>query len=1144
MTTNKVNEALVRRAPESTEALLELLFDGLEWPRPANMEIEDIPLLDWSPDELHLDPEQIARLTKIQQLPSLTAKQPFGVFILSFDGGRLPLGAVRRVVNRLVRKKRARGKSAKSLWDMNDLIFFCQSSNGVGTLHVVAFRDTDSVPVMKVITWDTQATDSRIDLIANQNLPALCWPDVGALDPDVWRDQWTNAFTASYREGIRSSAALAAKMADVAKVVRDEVLALYSVETKDGPLRQLFDEVKKNLRADLTPESFADMYAQTMVYGLLTARITHPEDFEADALNSVLKFENPFLDALYSSFRRKGDQAFDVDEFGLHDLAEVLARANMDQVLADFGAAERKDDPVVFFYEEFLDRYDPAQRKELGTYYTPIPVVRFMVRAVDEIIKTEFGLPLGVADQTTWGEYSKAHGIKIPEGLKAGDKVIRMIDPATGTGTFLLEWIRQAEANLRAAGEHSPEAMKAVIEQMDAFEISLSSYAVAHLKTSLELAPSLRADTQLGIRLTDTLAGKAPSQMSLLADDPISREGQQAEAVKFEQRHSAVIGNPPYMRTSRDVGGGWLVHSTTGEAPLFDEYLDRALKKTAFGHTRSLFNLYTYFWRFAHWKAFEQGNGPAVIAFITASSWLTGPGFLGIRELVREACDEIIVVDLGGDNLGTRPEENVFPIQIPVAITLLIRRGLTSSRDQSASVRYIRIEGARTEKLESLTHLTLDGPEWSEVSGDWHSPLAPATGAASWVSWPALADLLPLQQPGCKWARTWPHSTASSTLLERWELFLSDSSLEWREQAFVTRKTGRKPTTRVGSKPRLADLPVGAPAPEVKRFAYRSFDRQWALADERISDGFRPTLWATLSDRQLFVTTSITGKLGNGPAATVTTSVPDYHHFNGRGGKDVIPLYRDGDGTPNVDPTMLAELEKLLEGHRPSGEALGVEDLFAYCFGLLAGTDYTDRFRDELETPGPRIPLTRDHQLFDEMVVHGEELLWLQTFAERFRTKERKSLKIGAGIKWTKVPSRLPADSKDFSYNAVDGILHVADGQLAGVSRAAWAFEVSGMQVIKKWLGYRTAKGAGRAASSDSPLDKIRPTEWEPEWSDELREIVHVLTETERLIPAGIELLDRIMAGELIKADELPEPPEALRKPPSTSQSGSLFGDF
>jgi Type ISP C-terminal specificity domain len=1142
MTGRLINERLVRKAPESTDALLELLFDGLDWPRPANMEIEEIPLLDWSPDELHLDPDEVARLTKIQQLPPLTAKQPFGVFILSFDGGRLPVGAVRRVVNRLVRKKRARGKSAKSLWDMNDLIFFCQSSNGVGTLHVVAFRDTDNVPVMKVISWDTTATGNRVELIASQNLPALCWPDGGSLDADEWREQWTAAFTANYREGIKSSAALAAKMADVAKVVRDEVFSLYSVESKNGPLRQLFDEVKKSLRADLTPESFADMYAQTMVYGLLTARITHPEVFAADALNSVLKFENPFLDALYSSFRRKGDQAFDVDEFGLHDLAEVLARANMDQVLADFGASERKDDPVVFFYEEFLERYDPEQKKALGTYYTPIPVVRFMVRAVDEIIKTEFGLPLGVADQTTWGEYSKAHDIKIPSGLKAWDKVIRMIDPATGTGTFLLEWMRQAEANLRAAGKYSPKAMQSVVEQMDAFEISLSSYAVAHLKTSLELDPGLRAETHLGIRLTDTLAGKADEELRLFDEDLIALEGQLAEQVKFERRHSVVIGNPPYDRVDRKSAGGWIAHPPGGGRSLFDDIHEPAKQNTIFSHQASLFNLYVYFWRWAIWKSFEQlPEGPSVACFITASSFLDGPGFVGLRELMLSLGQHLYVVDLGGDNLGTRVDENVFAIQTPVCISILVRG--VSTPDQVAGVSYARVTGSRQQKLATLDSRSLSSLVWSLVEAKQRQSLRPATGGRGWAMHPELINLFPMQMPGCMWNRTWPVGPSPTTLAKRWERLLSTTDVDDRAACFVTPKTGRNINTKVGDLPRLRDLPASADHLGIVRFAFRSFDRQWAFEDPRLAALERPALWASLSEHQIFLVTLATAALGDGAAATPSIHVPDKHYFNGRGGKDVIPLYRDADGTPNVDPRLPTVLKGLFKGDGHLMEPLSVEVLFAYCFGVLAGTDYTDRFRDELETPGPRIPLTRDRQLFDEMVAHGQELLWLQTFGERFRTKQRKALKPDSSIKWTKLPSRLPQDSKDFAYDPAEEVLKVADGVLAGIGQSVWDFEVSGMQIIKKWLGYRTAKGAGKAASSDSPLDKIRPTRWEPEWSEELREIVHVLTETERLAPRGIELLDRIMAGDLISADELPQPPEELRKPPSTAESGNLFDE-
>jgi predicted helicase len=380
-------------------------------------------------------------------------------------------------------------------------------------------------------------------------------------------------------------------------------------------------------------------------------------------------------------------------------------------------------------------------------------------------------------------------------------------------------------------------------------------------------------------------------------------------------------------------------------------------------------------------------------------------------------------------------------------------------------------------------------------------------------------------------------------LIARWKKLMSKKSLVWREHAFVTGKTGRRPTTKVGGLPRLADLPISAPPPNIMRFAFRSFDNQWALADERISDGYRPSLWNSLSGKQIFVLTTLTGKLGDGPAASATTFVPDYHYFNGRGGKDVIPLYRDDKNSPNIDPELLIVINELLGN---SGLPLGDvshESLFAYCFGVLAGTDYTTRFRAELETPGPRIPLTNDSKLFKQMADFGSQLLWLQTFGERFRMAERKALKLDGKIKWSRKPTRIPNDSRDFSYDAEAEVLSIADGKLTGVSKSAWDFEVSGMHVIKKWLGYRTAKGAGRAASSDNPLDKIRPTEWEPEWSDELREIVHILTETEKLRPQGVKLLEQILEGELIRADELPQPPEELRKPPARVTGEGLFDE-
>jgi hypothetical protein len=1128
-----VDEQLIRRAPRSTDDLLALLFDGLDWPRPAGMEIDEVPLLPWSPEELHLDSSSVAKLTRIRQLPKLTDTQPFGVFILDFDSGRLPIGAVRRVVNRLIRKQRAQPQAARSLWDLHDLIFFCQSNEGIDTLHVVAFRETDNVPVLKVISWDTQATENRIRLLATENLPDLTWPGDGGSDVDAWRARWTDAFTATYRQGIKTAAALAARMADVAQVVRDEVRALYEIETATGPLRVLYEEVKTTLRADLTPERFADMYAQTMVYGLLTARITHPTDFDADAVDSVLKFENPFLDALYSGFRRKGDEAFDVDEFGLHDLAEMLARAEVDDLLADFGVAERKDDPVVFFYEEFLERYDPQQRKDLGTYYTPIPIVRVMVQAVDHVIKTDFGLPAGVADRTVWADYTGLAGIPIPAGLSGADPVIRMIDPATGTGTFLLEWLRSAATT---------DAEIEVIGRMDAFEISLSSYAVAHLKASLELPPDQRTDVHFNIRLTDTLAGER--ELTILDEDPLAIEASRANAVKFSTHHSVCIGNPPYDRVDRRSAGGWIAHPPGGGRSLFDDIHEPARQHTIFSHQASLYNLYVYFWRWALWKVFEQTpSGPGVAAFITASSWLTGPGFLGLRQLARELADDIYVVDLGGDNLGARVDENVFPIQTPVAIVILARR-VATDRTGPARARYVRVEGTRAEKLDALQESRFGSLPWVDVPGSWHSPLVPDAGGGEWHSFPKLIDLFPLQQPGCMWNRTWPIAPEAGLLEKRWRRLVGTEDAGDRARCFVTPKTGRTIETRVGSLPRLVDLPVRAPHRAIVRYGFRSFDRQWAFDDPRLAALDRPALWASVGERQVFMTTLATAQLSNGPAATVSVAVPDKHHFNGRGGKDVVPLYRDAVETPNVDPGMLEAMSNAHRAVDADASVVTVDRLFAYVFGILAGADYTARFEADLATPGPRVPITADPAVFNALVGHGESLLWLQTFGERYRTETRSDLEISPRIQWSPEPSRIPPDSKGFRYDADKHRLLVADGVLTGVAPEVWNFEVSGMPVVKKWLGYRTAKGTGRAASSSSPLDQIRPTTWNEAWSKELREIVHVLTETLELQRVGAGLLDQVVGGPLIAADELPEPPAALRQPPAVARDlGGLLGE-
>jgi hypothetical protein len=254
--------------------------------------------------------------------------------------------------------------------------------------------------------------------------------------------------------------------------------------------------------------------------------------------------------------------------------------------------------------------------------------------------------------------------------------------------------------------------------------------------------------------------------------------------------------------------------------------------------------------------------------------------------------------------------------------------------------------------------------------------------------------------------------------------------------------------------------------------------------------------------------------------------VPDLDVFCGRGGKDIVPLYRDAQGTPNADPALLASVGAKLD----RSSAVAVEDLYAYAYGLMAGTDYSARFADELQTPGPRVPLTADPELFAEATAFGKELLWLHTYGERFASG-RASFVVSALTLDGELS--LPERPSDIRYDAENESLKVGRGAVIGVRPAVWGFEVSGMQVVKKWLGYRTARGAGRVASSTSPLDHIRPTEWPREWTAELLEMLSVLHRTIDFLPRGIDLLDRIVAGPLVLAGDLPAPQPDLRQPPT-----------
>lgn len=893
-----------------------------------------------------------------------------------------------------------------------------------------------------------------------------------------------------------------------------------------------YESWKRHVHPEASERDFADGVSQVIAYGMVLAALS---DADADAdedgyitveeAREAIRDISPVMAAAFAPLVDK-PVLFEAVQVELGALETLISAINPARVNR---SADRRGEPWLYFYEDFLSVYDPDERRQAGVYYTPLDVVRAMVRIVDHLLVDRFDIRLGFADP----------------------KVVTL-DPATGTGTFPLAVIDRAAARLEAlrgkAG--ASQAALSLAHNLYAFELLPGAYSVAHLRLSQrlrELAPGFRGVAQ--VVLTDTLESPLDpqSQLSLFGDaEVLAAEQNRAKRIKLEQRVTVVLGNPPYRRVERELqgrgSGGWVLD---GKVPgrkgkratksLFDDILDVAREHTIFSHHASLYNLYVYFWRWAIWKAFEaHGDGPGVVAFITGSSWLTGPGFVGLRQLVREVCDEVWVLDLGGDNKGATPEENIFAIETPVAVVILART-CAKDRKTPAAIHYRRIQGTAAEKLAAMGKIAdSDDPlagGWSTAPEGWREPFVPPTGGAAWQVMPGLDDLFPWQQPGCKFGRTWPISPDSKTLEQRWQRFVS-APIDEKPGLYVTAKTGRNINTKVAGLARLSTLQEGDIHQPIVRYGYRSFDRQWAFNDPRLATLERPGLWASMSDRQVFLIAPMTKMVSDGPCIVSTACLPDLDHFRGSfGGKDVIPLYRDREAR---EPNITKGLPKLLAQRLDMAEPT-VEDIAAYVYALLSAPRYQERFAEELKTPGPHVPLTSDAVLWSEAVAVGRELLWLHTYAERFQDSQAgrgKHIPLVEGLGWDRPVVTMPQTPADIRYDAQAQTIEIGDGRVAGVRQDVWDYSVSGMQVVKKWLGYRTAKGAGRAASSKNPLDQIRPQSWPDEWNDELLDLLRVLTLTLDMHPAQADLLDRICDGPLISADELPKPKAAEKQPP------------
>jgi hypothetical protein len=622
------------------------------------------------------------------------------------------------------------------------------------------------------------------------------------------------------------------------------------------------------------------------------------------------------------------------------------------------------------------------------------------------------------------------HRLRRPRGL--ADPEVLIVDPCAGSGAYPLAVIEHVGST-------------EVVRRMRLFETQPGAALIARA---------------LGLRVDERDVLGAP--------------------IAFDAPVVVCLGNPPYRRRRGDAGSRAMLDGITKQAPGV--------------HHKNLYNDYVYFWRWALRSVCEARPGAAVICFVTAASYLRGAAFTGLRGMLRQALDEVWIVDLEGDHLAARKTDNVFDIRTPVAVALGIRYG--SSRPAvTACVHYARIAGDRQAKIGALQRLrSFDDLSWRCATSDSFVPLV----GTAYERWPRLTDLFPWQVSGVQLKRTWPIGPTPDVLHDRWRRLLQLSSEE-RAAAFRQtrdRNLDSSPADLREAAVRLRPLRGLAPDAaclEPVRYAYRSFDRQWVLPDARLGDFMRPALWRAASRRQVYLTSLLTNVLGPGPAVVATALVPDLDHFRGSfGARAVIPLWRNAAATrANVSEGLLARLADLY------GFPVGPDALMAYCYALLATRSYTRRFAEELRMPGPRVPLTTSPDLFRHAVVLGQQLLAIHTFRLVVPGTARCLMPVDG------------AYPRHFTYERDEQVLRLGHGRFGPIPTGVWDYAVSGLLVVRSWLRRRTLR------RGPSPLDAIAPRTWTATLTRELLEVLWLLEATLGLEPAMDELLDEIISGGL-----------------------------
>jgi hypothetical protein len=763
---------------------------------------------------------------------------------------------------------------------------------------------------------------------------------------------------------ITSVARLVSVVAPLCRMLREAVVEQLAAERRiakdDVDSQQLFTALAYDWRNLLFPsaddDTFADGYAQAVTFALLLAR-TEGVDLAGRGLHEI--GQNLGSDHLLMG------RALQI----LTNAVPSRFKATLDLIVRVVNAVDwvkiraAKADAYLHLYENFLGVYDDELRKQSGSYYTPREVVAEMVRLTDDVLRTRLGCTQGYLSPN-----------------------VLTVDPAMGTGTYLhavIEHVAGQVAKTTGPGA-LPAAIAELANKLVGFELQLGPFAVAELRTADLLKRHGAAVPKGGMHLyvTNTLDDPHLEQTQLAAGyEPIAKSRRAANKIKASTPVTVVIGNPPYRERAQHEGG-WIERGALNVTAPLDAFRLEGNGKFEY----VLKNLYVYFWRWATWKVFDAhaDDSHGVVCFITTGGYLRGPGFKGMRRYLRETCSEGWIVNVTPEGMRPDVPTRVFPgVQQPLAIGIFVRKTDTSvTTAEPASIRYTEITGRRVGKYTQLQELVLDSDQWRAVRTDWEAPFTPAA-LSDWDEYPALGDLLPWQAPGIKPNRTWVYAPAKEILVRRWNRLIGETNDLVKRELLVCKSKGARDLDTVVQPLEGGNSHVGpigkekGPSPAAVQVGYRSFDRQWIIPDNRLIHRASPELWAARIPGQLFLVEQSSKPIKSGPGIVFSSLIPDMDHFKGSEGGRALPILHP-DGSENLAPGLSAAIEATL------GSSIEPSDLVAYIAGIVSHPAFTACFADELVTPGMRIPITADPELWTQAVALGRQVIWASTYGAVF----------------------------------------------------------------------------------------------------------------------------------------------------------------